>query len=68
MTAIFSLEQWFEITDKVGTSGDQISDILYSWKDDREKLLASLEKEHARVLSLQSTVRTLTRKLQEAQQ
>jgi hypothetical protein len=31
MTAIFSLNQWFEIVER-GTSGDQVHDILYSWK------------------------------------
>ena len=79
MTAIFSLEQWFEITDKVGTSGDQVSDILYSWKDDREQLVASLEKwkrlakegenecveKHEKILKLQNAVKSLVRKLME---
>lgn len=31
MTTILSLNDWFEITSR-GTSGDQVSDILYSWK------------------------------------
>lgn len=41
MTAIFSLEKWFEITER-GTSGDQVSDILYSWKKDRAELEATI--------------------------
>lgn len=32
MTTILSLNDWFEITNKHGTSGDQVADILYSWK------------------------------------
>ena len=31
MTAIFSLNEWFKIVER-GTSGDQVFDILYSWK------------------------------------
>jgi hypothetical protein len=36
MTAIFSYKKWIEITAR-GTSGDQVSDILASWKADTEK-------------------------------
>lgn len=32
MTTILPLNDWFEITSKHGTSGDQVMDILYSWK------------------------------------
>ena len=48
MTTIFSLDEWTEITDR-GTSGDQVADILASWKEDRRWLLGELErvnKEH----------------------
>jgi hypothetical protein len=38
MTLIQSIDYWFECV-KRGTSGDQVYDILYSWKNDREKLL-----------------------------
>ena len=48
MTTIFSLDEWTEIADR-GTSGDQVADILASWKEDRRWLLGELErvnKEH----------------------
>jgi hypothetical protein len=35
MTSIFSLDKWFEIIER-GTSGDQVHDILYSWKSERD--------------------------------
>jgi len=43
MTAIFSLDKWFEITQR-GTSGDQVTDVLYSWKTDRARLTSELER------------------------
>lgn len=33
-----TLTMWFEITSR-GTSGDQVMDILYSWRADREQLM-----------------------------
>jgi hypothetical protein len=45
MTTILSLNDWFEII-KRGTSGDQVIDILYSWKaqaDEWERGLAVQE-------------------------
>jgi len=45
MTAIFSLNEWFKIVER-GTSGDQVMDILYSWKsqlNERENGLKVLE-------------------------
>lgn len=42
MSAIFDLNKWFEITSR-GTSGDQVSDILYSWKHFEEILRAENE-------------------------
>lgn len=39
MTSIFPLETWFAIAER-GTHGGQVHDILYSWKADRERLLA----------------------------
>jgi cell division septum initiation protein DivIVA len=38
MTLIQSIDYWFECV-KRGTNGDQVYDILYSWKEDRRKLL-----------------------------
>ena len=42
MTTILSLNDWFEVTSR-GTSGDQVSDILYSWKEQSEKKDAEIE-------------------------
>ena len=44
MTTILSLTDWFEVIRR-GTSGDQVSDILYSWKEQSEKKDAELEKD-----------------------
>ena len=44
MTTILALNDWFEVIRR-GTSGDQVSDILYSWKEQSEKKDAELEKE-----------------------
>lgn len=38
-----TLTMWFEITSR-GTSGDQVTDILYDWKADREQLLQQIAK------------------------
>jgi len=35
MSTIFSLDEWFAIVER-GTSGDQVYDILYSWKAERD--------------------------------
>ena len=43
MTTILSLNDWFEVTSR-GTSGDQVSDILYSWKEQSEKKDAEIER------------------------
>ena len=43
MTTILSLNDWFEVTSR-GTSGDQVSDILYSWKEQSEKKDAENER------------------------
>jgi len=46
MTTILSLNNWFETTNIHGTSGDQVSDILYSWRtqlDEFEHGLVSKE-------------------------
>ena len=37
MTTILSLNDWFEVI-KRGTSGDQVIDILYSWKAQLDEL------------------------------
>ena len=39
---ILSYDRWVVITDR-GASGDQVQDILASWKADRDKLRAALE-------------------------
>jgi len=44
MTTILSLNDWFEVVRR-GTSGDQVIDILYSWKEQSEKKDAELEKD-----------------------
>jgi len=41
MTAIFTLEEWWEIANH-GTSGDQVWDILCSWKKNREELMSEI--------------------------
>ncbi len=46
MTTILPLNDWFEIISRRGTSGDQVSDILYSWKaqlDEREQGIVAKE-------------------------
>ena len=50
MSAIYTYGQWIDIVDR-GTSGDQVMDILASWKVDAYKLLEDnhkLEAELAR--------------------
>ena len=42
MTTILALNDWFEVIRR-GTSGDQVSDILYSWKEQSEKKDAEIE-------------------------
>ena len=42
MTIILSLNDWFEVIRR-GTSGDQVIDILYSWKEQSEKKDAEIE-------------------------
>ena len=42
MTTILSLTDWFEVIRR-GTSGDQVIDILYSWKAQSEKKDAEIE-------------------------
>lgn len=42
MTTIFNIKEWQEIANK-GTSGDQVWDILASWKADRDTLLRRIE-------------------------
>lgn len=39
---MFSLEEWFEIVEG-GTSGDQVTDILYDWQKDRDNLLEQIK-------------------------
>ena len=42
MTTILSLNDWFEVVRR-GTSGDQVIDILYSWKEQSEKKDAEID-------------------------
>jgi hypothetical protein len=42
MSTIFSLDEWFAIVER-GTSGDQVYDILYSWKAERDELQRKLD-------------------------
>lgn len=61
MTAIFSLEQWLEITSH-GTSGDQIGDILGSWKANREDLTSTYMFWKAYAKEGEDTISKLTQK------
>ena len=59
-----TLDEWFEIVSR-GTSGDQVHDILYSWKKDRANfaaLQAELDAARARIAELE-TDDELNRKL-----
>ena len=58
MTTIFSLDEWTEITDR-GTSGDQVADILASWKEDRRWLLGEVEAQQEELERLRAALRKI---------
>lgn len=55
MSAIYTYGQWIDIVDR-GTSGDQVMDILASWKVDAYKLLEDNHKLESRIAELEAEV------------
>ena len=53
MSAIYTYGQWIDIVDR-GTSGDQVMDILESWKVDAYKLLEDNHKLESRIAELEA--------------
>jgi len=53
MSAIYTYGQWIDIVDR-GTSGDQVMDILASWKVNAYKLLEDNHKLESRIAELEA--------------
>lgn len=58
MGAKFSYGEWIDITDR-GTSGDQVHDILASWKDDAFRLLQKCNERDTTIKQQAETIRAL---------
>ena len=58
MSAIYTYGQWIDIVDR-GTSGDQVMDILASWKVDAYKLLEDNHKLEAELARRDEQISTL---------
>jgi len=62
MSAIYTYGQWIDIVDR-GTSGDQVMDILASWKVNAYKLLEDNHKLESRIAELEAESDQLTARL-----
>ena len=65
MSAIYTYGQWIDIVDR-GTSGDQVMDILASWKVDAYKLLEDNHKLEAELASRDEELKITDGLLKEA--
>lgn len=65
MTSLFSIDQWNEIA-KRGTSGDQVYDILASWKSDHNKLQSTISTQADEIKKWKEDAERLAKQCDEA--